>query len=256
MKAIVLSCDKYHPVADHMIRCYQRVWPDNPLVFRVPYQEFPGQVKGFHGKNVELINSPRNIKETVLTLLDGIDDQEWIYWCMDDKYPVALNIDVVSKLYEYITYAKDLIADGFLFCRCRKLMNEENIRINRGLIDFGREKYLLRANYYQFWIHQFMRAGILRKLFKSFPDTEFGARDMDSFTGQKPGMLVKAFCPDENMYVTVRNHARFGESTLYGELTRNCYESMLSMGLSSANLYSVVNKQNFMGEIDFAVADL
>jgi len=39
MRAIVLSCDRYAPMAAHMVRTYRRVWPDHPFVFRIPFQE-------------------------------------------------------------------------------------------------------------------------------------------------------------------------------------------------------------------------
>ena len=39
MKAIVLSCDKYHPMTNHMILTYQKLWPSNKLKFLVPWNE-------------------------------------------------------------------------------------------------------------------------------------------------------------------------------------------------------------------------
>src|SRR5947207_7291583 len=37
MKAIVLTCDRFRAITEHMIRQYETLWPDHPLVFLVPY---------------------------------------------------------------------------------------------------------------------------------------------------------------------------------------------------------------------------
>jgi len=34
--AIVLTCQKYVPLAEHMIDRYAAVWPEHPFVFRLP----------------------------------------------------------------------------------------------------------------------------------------------------------------------------------------------------------------------------
>ena len=39
IKAIVLSCDKYHKITDHMIETYQKLWPTNKLKFLIPWNE-------------------------------------------------------------------------------------------------------------------------------------------------------------------------------------------------------------------------
>ena len=33
MKAIVLTCDKYLPITDHMLYTYQKLWSSNPFTF-------------------------------------------------------------------------------------------------------------------------------------------------------------------------------------------------------------------------------
>ena len=39
MKAIIVSYDKYLRFANHTISRYQKQWPSNPFIFRVPYGE-------------------------------------------------------------------------------------------------------------------------------------------------------------------------------------------------------------------------
>ena len=97
MKAIVLTHDKNRSVTHHMIARYLHKWPDNPFVFRVPFQELEEQ----SSPKVEFIKTPKSIKKTVLGLLEDLEEDEWIYWCIDDKYPEQLNIEkIIKKKYQ------------------------------------------------------------------------------------------------------------------------------------------------------------
>ena len=97
MKALVLTFDKYKPFAQHMIMCYEEMWPNNPFTFRIPYQS--DEVKEDYvqkfGKKVELIKSPSGIVDTMFALSDDLDENEWVYWCMDDRYPIQIDIKEV-----------------------------------------------------------------------------------------------------------------------------------------------------------------
>jgi len=86
IRAIVLTCDRYRAVTEHMIFQYDRLWPDHPFVFHVPYQE----LGGVDTEQVKYFPTPSDIKGTVLRLLTQIDEEEWIYWCVDDKYPLLV----------------------------------------------------------------------------------------------------------------------------------------------------------------------
>jgi hypothetical protein len=239
MLAIVLSCDKYHPLTDHMISCYVRKWPSNPFVFRVPYQEFPQSLAWKFGSKIELVRTPRNIKKTVLSLLSDLDEDEWIYWCIDDKYLVEIDEAAANKSLEWIGQLDNPMDCGIMFCRCRKLLDNENLRLGTNVISpFGQE-YIQRKNYYQFWIPQFMRAGVLRALFKEFPDSEFVAKDMDTFTGQEEWLSVK---------VSIKNYACFGESTMAGMLTQNCSSSLVEAGIDAPG-FRVSSHEIFMGRL-------
>src|SRR6266704_5193779 len=113
IKAIVLTYDRYRAITQHLIFQYERLWPDHPFVFRVPYQE----LGGLDTERVRYFTSPSGIKATVLHLLADIDDEEWIYWCVDDKYPIQL---VTNKIEDLISHAmRSPEVSGLLFCRCR-----------------------------------------------------------------------------------------------------------------------------------------
>src|SRR5207244_9909158 len=117
IRAIVLTCDRYHVITRHMIYHYDRLWPNHPFVFHIPYQE----VGGTDTKRIKYFPSPPDIKGTVLHLLADIDDEEWIYWCVDDKYPIELPVDKVAGLISHAMRSPHI--DGLLFCRCRATLS-------------------------------------------------------------------------------------------------------------------------------------
>src|SRR5438552_19204862 len=109
IKAIVLTYDRYRVMTRHLIVQYERLWRDHPFVFHIPYQE----LGGVDSERIKYHTSPADIKGTVLHLLANIDDEEWIYWCVDDKYPIML---VTYKIASMITnYMRSPEVDTFFY---------------------------------------------------------------------------------------------------------------------------------------------
>ena len=80
MKAIILSCDKYHPIANHMILTYEKLWPTNKLTYRIPWNnEYPKSIVDTFGDKVEPINTPLEFKKTIFGLIEDLDDDEWVF---------------------------------------------------------------------------------------------------------------------------------------------------------------------------------
>ena len=221
VKAIVLTCDRYRAITEHMIFQYHRLWPDHPFVFHVPYQE----LGGVDTDRVKYLTAPSDIKGTILQLLMNIDDEEWIYWCVDDKDPIQLVTDKIANLISHATHCPDL--DGLLFCRCRATLNNPRLTLHPRKIKnpFG-DVYLERKAWFQIWIHQILRAKVLRHLFTHLPEVSPSAKAMDEFKNEVPKL------PEHRLFVTKENFAIFGESTRRGVITQNCYESMIAAGIA------------------------
>lgn len=249
MYAIVLTYDRSHPIADHMMETYRQFWPQHPFVFRIPYQEHPVALKKKYGSMVDLVQAPSDIRATVLALLRGLADHEWVYWCIDDKFLLRLDKPAAEACHAWVTAVRDDRIQGALFCRCRRLLKEENLRSDLSRTDAHGRVYLARRNYHQFWIHQFMRVSVLRDLFHEFPDRPFRAKEMDEFTGQNAGLQVKEFGARQEMYVSERNFAVFAESTHRGMLTRRCRDSMVRHGIAVPAGLMVTDKDFVMGEL-------
>jgi hypothetical protein len=120
MKAIVLTYDRHRAITEHMILQYERLWPDHPFVFRVPYQN----LRGTDSERIKYLKAPggkpADIPATVLQLLADVDDDEWVYWCMDDKYPIRLATEKIARLVSHAIQSPKM--SGLLFCRCRQLL--------------------------------------------------------------------------------------------------------------------------------------
>ena len=220
IKAIVLTYDRSRAITEHMIFQYDRLWPDHPFVFKVPYQELGGVDTG----RVKYLTAPSDIKGTVLHVLSGIDDEEWIYWCVDDKYPVQLLTDKIAGLISHAMRSPEV--DGLLFCRCRATLNNPRLTLYpRKIKNLFGDVYLERKAWFQIWIHQILRAKVLRHLFTHLPDHIPSAKAMDDLKNDVPKL------PEHRLFVTKENYAVFGESTRRGVITQNCYESMVAAGI-------------------------
>jgi hypothetical protein len=150
----------------------------------------------------------------VLGLLAGLDDDAWVYWCIDDKYPIWLDLPVARHTVAALAAQPQVVA-GLSFAR-RSSRKRGHPEIHRcGGLTFHR-----RLDYKQIWLHQFLRAKVLRRLFEGFPEVLSSAKEMDELHSQ-------AILPaDHARYEIDRNAAVFGESTHRGRITANCAESL------------------------------
>jgi hypothetical protein len=215
MKAIVLTFDRHRVITRHLMLQYERLWPDHPFRFRIPFQ----QLRGSDSNRVEYIESPPEIAATVLRLIEDIDDEEWIYWCSDDKYPIRLIVEKIKELFNYALTESAI--SGLLFCRTRVSLDQPELALlpSQRVTPAG-DVLLERKAWYQIWIHQFLRAKILRFLFSHLPEQVPSAKALDVLKNriEKP--------EDYHLFVTRQNFAVFGESTKRGAITRNCLESI------------------------------
>lgn len=236
MKAIVLTYDRNRTITDHMILKYDEIWPDHPFRFRIPYQDLIGQDDDLH----EFVKTPKDIKNTILTLLQDLDDKEWIYWCIDDKYPEQLNIEKIKNVYNGLNNQPLGSADAVLFC-LKKDFLLHRVHKKQFISDPKGNFYYKRKSYANFWIHQFARVQVIRKAFERFPDDIPNAKFMDTVIKN----LQVPF--DQNLYCTSESLAFFGESSSAGALTANCFESMKKRNLKIPPLQINNHQYYFIG---------
>lgn len=215
MKAIVLTYDRHRVMTLHMIAQYARLWPDHPFVFRIPFQTEAGP----NSAREEYRQAPSDIPGTVLALIEDLPDDEWIYWCADDKYPIQLRPRNFSSAFAQVERHQDI--SGLLCCRCRVTLDDPALSLVPGERNLaGGEVILERKRWYQIWIHQYLRVKVLRYFFTHMPKDIPNAKVMDELKNE----IAK---PDDlKLYVTKNNYAVFGESTQRGQITANCFESI------------------------------
>lgn len=235
IKAIVLSWDRNRAITQHMILQYEKLWPDHPFLFRIPYQN----VGGTETERTRYVRTPENIKATVLRLIDDLDDEEWVYWCMDDRYPVRLVTEKIARLISHATQSPKM--SGLLFCRCRALLKRPARTLYpRKWTNPEGDIYFERRAWFQIWIHQLLRVKVLRYLFSHLPDSLPNANAMDKLKHE----IVKL--PEHRLFVTKENFAVFGESTRRGEITQNCYDSIITTNIDLPEWFRHTTGQRVM----------
>lgn len=234
MKAIVLSCDKYHPFADHMITKYQKIWPTNEFIFRIPYNSlFPYNLKNKYGEKVELIKTPQNIKSTILTLIQDLKDETWIYWSIDDKYPIDININRNEHIVNLIKKNNKKLnsIDGISLSKFSDLNSQYKY------IFIKNNPYIFRKSWAFIWLHQFLKVKVIRYLFNNYPDENFVAKCMDTYN-------ENIILPYKLTY-SINNYIAFGESTSRGKITKNCYESLIKNSIYVPSNFNITDKKIF-----------
>ncbi len=210
MKAIVLTYDGWHKVTDFMITCYKDLWPTHPFIFRVPYQNYPKWLKDKHTDCIELVQTPKPFKNTVLTLLDDLDDNTWVYWTWDDRWPIKIN----TAMYEMIM--SDMPeCDGLLLIKDPKWGKWKADKTDK--IHVGETEFVRRKTYSQLAQHQFIKVKVLRDIFGAFPDQIGESHDMDA--------LKSALKMKHRLYVCESDMV-FAESGMKGKLYKNTVEAM------------------------------
>lgn len=252
MKAIVLTCDKYIKFADHMIYTYQKLWPSNPFTFRVPYDNYPHNFEKYGGK-VELIPMDcSKIRDTVLNLLKDLPDEEWIYWCMDDRYLIRIQEEAANDIYNFVinNTESDLLTiiclrhlKGGYFKSDKFIQEGVKILTPKKQVVLRETVFSQKDTLPDLWSHQFIKVKALRRVFESFPDRPFVAKEMDSFRITK---LV-----GERQLIVDKNIAVYGESTSRGEITENCAASFKRWGMELPTNMNISKKYHIIGELPY-----
>ena len=243
MKAIVLSCDKYHPMTNHMILTYQKLWPSNKLKFLVPWNEEKpkSMVEKFGSSKVELVNTPIEFKKTISGLLENIDDNEWIFWASDDTYLMEINEDKANKTHSFVESLDDISKIGVTFGYIRAVpMNSDSNQF----IEYDDLKFIKRTYLTNQWAHQYWRAWVLKYMFDCIEEApKYQAKAMD-------GMLSSDnkfwdILERGDMYTLNNNAAIWGESTVRGKMAKSCYESFNSYGLEIPTSFELTNVSKY-----------
>lgn len=226
-----------------MIHAYEVMWPGNSFNYLIPYQTYSEDLAHTLGKKATFIKAPEDIRGTVLALLHGIEDDEWVFWCMDDRYPIELDTGKATDVYQFVQGITDPSIVSISYSRIRVALDpwreDRSCRLKSasGLLFYQKTKWTTP------WLHHFVRAKWLRNLFASFPDRDFRAKEMDEFYSEEPlNAEESAYCLDHNIVV-------YGESTHRGLITKNCLESMQRLGFKVPPNFKHTDMEIVMGQM-------
>jgi len=217
LPAIVLTCQKHVPIAEHMIETYGSLWPGHGLRFRLPDGTAARPMAARHPGLVELVPTDEGegrgrFRAAVLGLLAGLDDDAWVWWCIDDKYPLWIDAAVARAAIDAAVRQAGPEVCGLSIVKARSLAALHDPEP----LELGGLRWLRRRDYRQIWLHQLLRVKVLRTLFGGFPEVIAAAKQMDDLHRQ-------AELPDDQrLYAISRNALVLGESTSGGRLLKGC----------------------------------
>jgi hypothetical protein len=217
--AIVMTKDSYRPFTLNMILSYEELWPDHPLEFFVPYQDDTSMGPKIHRSRINFIQTAPGFRDTVLTLLEGLGCDDWVYFCIDDKFPTRVNASLMSEVFDRVRSgeANPPEVAGLAFTRSRAAVSWPDISIKKS-VSFGQQAYR-KASLVNFWFHQLVRVQVLLDFFQTLPAVS-AAKEMD--------FHVQEFRQD-GVFLTTRTHAlSLSESTSRGRVTASALKSLQS----------------------------
>lgn len=240
MKAVVLTVDSHLEVARLVVESYRRLWPAARFVFRIPYfQRDPSSMFEDAG-DLEFVWTRPDIRNTMAALLDEIREDEFVFWCIDDRYPIAMvALKVMNGVFNFIAAVpSDIVALRFTapnrFASKALMPNAQSLDI-AGMC--FREQSGSSQN--GFYMPQFVRAAWLRRFLLSTElSPVYTIREFHQYLGTT-NVSAGIYAPDRSLLT-------LGESTIDGALTSDCQAQLTSLGLSSPDL-PVTHSNRFYG---------
>jgi hypothetical protein len=264
VKGIVLSFDPHLEIANLLVETYNRLWPDHRFQFRIPFtNRDPRSI--FRAQNVEFISTPPDIRSTVESLLRNLPEREFVFWCIDDRYPIEIfEPAVLRTVRDFASDAPndvdsikltDLTVEG-IQGKLRMMQGIVERRLPRWLTRSWRRQLSLRPENDKTWRQReeavarepaFSLGG--QRFFRQLGHPKNGFY-MPQFT--TPAFLKRFFLnPALPLKYGIREFHRFllstnlehksyfpnkfllsvGESTFRGRLSMVCYEQMLKFGV-------------------------
>ena len=223
MRAIVLTFDKQIGLAELTYKKYMELWSDCPFTFRIAYNDkdnIPNSLK--NKENVNMVKTAVDIRSTMAGLLEGIPDDEWIYWCIDDRYPIYIDTDSMQSVYDFTQSeeAADLNSIKLLNWKERHLKHRNSPRIGGNIFNF--QIWRKKHHFWGFWHHRFAKAKTLRFIFLGdFLPRIYTIRDVQLFQQLKNVEVQRNIIYPKDDFII-----KLAEPCTGGCLTLNGYEDL------------------------------
>jgi len=262
VKGIVLSFDPHLEIANLLVETYNQLWPDCGFQFRIPFTDRDPRAI-FRAQNVEFISTPPDIRSTVKSLVCDLPEHEFVFWCIDDRYPIEIfEPAVLRAVRDFASDAggdvdsiklTDLTVEGIegkLHTRFPRRLTRrwrpqlfrrpdtqrvENDKTWRQREEGGAREPSFRLagqGFFRqlghprngFYMPQFTTPAFLKQFFlASALPLKYGIREFHHFL-LSTNLEHKSYFPNTFLLSV-------GESTFRGRLSMVCYEQMLKFGL-------------------------
>src|SRR6185436_8647790 len=137
---LVLTYDKQVGFAELVVKSYLSLWKDCPFQFIVPRNNAKARDFDFLSRqtNVSIVPTPTSIRGTMSVLLESLHDDEWVYWCIDDRYPIELDAGIMRRITEFIASgaADDLNGIKLIHWRESAADSQDDIRVGNRAFRF------------------------------------------------------------------------------------------------------------------------
>jgi hypothetical protein len=163
MYAIVLTHDGQLGLAELVHKLYSTLWPTHGLTFRVPVNGSPGgSARAYLDRQSDcrLIDTPPTIEGSMRVLLRDLPDDEWVFWCIDDRFPMWLDARALDGIRAGLDACADHVEELKLL-RWREPLTKDQVVV--GPVDFHVQRR--RTRQWGFWHHHFVRVATLRRVF-------------------------------------------------------------------------------------------
>jgi hypothetical protein len=258
VKGIVLSFDPHLEIANLLVETYNQLWPDCRFQFRIPFTDRDPRAI-FRAQNVEFISTPPDIRSTVKSLLCDLPEHEFVFWCIDDRYPMEIfEPAVLRAVRDFASDAggdvdsiklTDLTVEGIegklhtrftrrwrrqLFRRpdTQRVENDKTWRQREEAVarepafSLGGQRFFRQLGHPKngFYMPQFTTPAFLKRFFltPALP-LKYGIREFHHFL-LSTNLEHKSYFPNKFLLSV-------GESTFRGRLSMVCYEQMLKFGV-------------------------
>jgi hypothetical protein len=214
MKALVLSYDKQIGLAQLLVKSYER-FKVNQFEFVVPINDITSRCFFESNQNVICRLSQSDILSSMKTVLDDCEDDEWVYWVIDDRFLTAVDLPVFNKVFDGINAGLFDFANGIKLINWRETLTNETAKL-LGLTFIKQQP----TGMFGFWHHQFLRAKVLKHAF--FEQNTLAINNIREFNNHHHRQGHLAFL--EDIYVCESNIIALEEPLWNGQLTKNGLE--------------------------------
>lgn len=222
MKALILTYDPQIGLADLVVRSYRKLLGRDLFEFRVPVNSEAARSRIGHFHCIRFVDTASGIHSTMSALLDDVADDEWVYWAIDDRYPVKIDVEAFVRLHDAIQSGALDHANGIKLLRWREELTEQDLQTSAGL--FRRQKM---CGMFGFWHHHFVKGRVLKAVFLDEDAARItNIRDLNTYhhLGASLPCFDRVFVPWPD------NLMHLGEPLINDRLTANGLQALREHG--------------------------